>query len=122
MTIYNTIACEEGVAYIALSKPVSNGVILISGSLTTAHYWECNTTFSSKIDITQYAKDIEILEEVDPTDIVLKADLISDNSICLRLFKRDDEEEQPIRYKIRERCLRDIAKSVIDKYNNFIRQ
>lgn len=120
MTI-NTIVCEEGIAYIALY----NGQIIISGSLTSANYWECNLTFSSKIDITQYTKDIEILEEVDPADLVLKADLISNNSICLRLFKRDDvcgTEENAIRYKIKERCLQNIAKSVIDKYNNSIRQ
>ena len=111
MTINNTFVCEEGVAYVALY----NGQIIIAGSLTTAHYWDCNSTFSYKIDMQQYEKGIEILEEVNPADLVLKADLISNNSICLRLFKRDDEEENGIRYKIKENCLRDIAKSVIDK-------
>jgi len=87
------INCEHGIAYISLSS--DNLQILVCGSLVNASYWTLPPfkiltigEFTIKPN-KQDCKNNNINNYI--TECELKVDIISTNSICLRLYKKDFE-------------------------------
>ena len=108
------IICNEGIGFMSLCK---NKEILIVGSLTDASFW--NLPSSIILDLREYdlIPNDEDLEDCDITyhkhNCELKVDIVSDNSICLRLYKKDtynDSEDYTIGFKIKVKELLRIAK------------
>lgn len=94
-----------------------NKEILISGSLTNASFW--NLPPSIVLDIREYDlivnnKDLEDSKIMDyKHDCELKVDIVSNNSISVRLYKKDinnDCEDDTIGFTITEKELLKIAK------------
>ena len=87
------INCEHGIAYISLGT--DNLKILVCGSLVNASYWILPPFIV--LDIREYdlipddkdLKNNNINNYI--TECELKVDIISTNSICLRLYKKDFE-------------------------------
>ena len=87
------INCEHGIAYISLGT--DNLQILVCGSLVNASYWILPPFIV--LDIREYdlipndkdLKNNNINNYI--TECELKVDIISTNSICLRLYKKDFE-------------------------------
>ena len=113
----NYIICIDGIAFMSLCK---NKEILISESLTRSSYW--NLPSSIILNIGEYAiipnnknlKDKDIINYIH--DCELKVDIISDNSICLRLYKKDIKhecEDDIIGFKITQKKLLRIAKKYL---------
>ena len=90
------INCEHGVAYMSLSSNHQN--ILVCGSLVKASYWTLPS--SILLDIKEYnlIPNEKDLKDNDITyykhDCELKVDIISTNSICLRLYKKDYDDDE----------------------------
>ena len=107
------IICNDGIGFMSLCK---NKEILISGSLTSASFW--NLPSSIILDIREYdlIPNDKDLKDNDITyykhDCELKVDIVSGNSICLRLYKKNtnDSEDEIIGFKIMEKELLKIAK------------
>lgn len=90
------INCSEGIAYIALTNDLSQ--ILITASLNQSVYHSMTCKYKI-INITKYSSikpDIRALHYYNITNfnqqIELKADIISHNSISLRLYKKNNDE------------------------------
>ena len=89
------INCEHSIAYISLSS--DNLQILVCGSLVNASYWILPPFIV--LDIREYdlIPNDKDLKNNDITyykhDCELKVDIISTNSICLRLYKKDFEND-----------------------------
>ena len=87
------INCEHGIAYISLGT--DNLQILVCGSLVNTSYWILPPFIV--LDIREYdlIPNDKDLKNNDITyykhDCELKVDIISKNSICLRLYKKDFE-------------------------------
>ena len=87
------INCEHGIAYISLC--LDNLKILVCASLVNASYWILPPFIV--LDIREYdlipddkdLKNNNINNYI--TECELKVDIISTNSICLRLYKKDFE-------------------------------
>ena len=108
------IICNDGIAFISLCE---GGTISIVGSLTNVSYWSLPP--SIVLDIREYdlIPNDKDLEDNGITyykhDCELKVDIVSNNSICLRLYKKDtdnDCEDDIIGFKITEKELLKIAK------------
>ncbi len=111
------IICNDGIAFMSLCK---NKDILIAGSLTSASYWKMPS--SVVLDIREYnlIPNEKDLEDNGITyymhDCELKVDIVSNNSICLRLYKKDVEngcEDDIIGFKIKEKILLKIAQTYL---------
>ena len=85
----NKINCEHGVAYMSLSSNHQN--ILICGSLVNTSYWTLPS--SILLDIKEYNL-IPNEKDLKDNDCELKVDIISTNSICLRLYKKDYDDDE----------------------------
>jgi hypothetical protein len=108
------IICNDGIAFMSLCK---NKEILISGSLTNASFWSLPPSII--LDIREYDlipndKDLEDNEITNYKILCeLKVYIVSNNSICLTLYKKDtdnDCEDDTIGFKITEKELLKIAK------------
>ena len=108
------IICNDGIAFMSLCQ---NKEILISGSLTNVSFWSLPP--SIVLDIREYDlipnnKDLEDSKIMYyKHDCELKVDIVSKNSICLRLYKIDidnDCEDDTIGFTITEKELLKIAK------------
>ena len=90
------INCEHGIAYISLDT--DNLKILVCGSLVNTSYWilpPFMTLIIGEFTIKpnkQDCKNNNINNYV--TECELKVDIISTNSICLRLYKKDDDGDE----------------------------
>jgi hypothetical protein len=113
----NYIICNDGIAFMSLCK---NKEILISGSLTNASFWSLPPSII--LDIREYDlipndKDLEDNKITNYKILCeLKVDIVLNNSICLRLYKKDidnDCEDDTIGFKITEKELLKIAKIYI---------
>ena len=108
------IICNDGIAFMSLCQ---NKEILISGSLTNASF---NSLLPSIVlDIREYDlipnnKDLENSKIMYyKHDCELKVDIVSKNTICLRLYKIDIDnysEDDTIGFTITEKELLKIAK------------
>jgi len=114
------ISCDEGIAFMSLCE--NNSKILIAGSLTNSSFWELPPSFV--VDITKYRLDPNNEDlhnnsiEDYKRDCELKVDIISNNSICLRLYKKDDRngaEDDIIGFHIDEDELLKIAKKYLTR-------
>lgn len=105
---YN-IVCSEGMAFIVLK----NRRIHVSGSVLHSNYWDVPVSYSIKN--TRYESYIVVKNEVD--EIGVKIDILDKNTIGLRVFKQNDEE-QPVAFEITQRRLLDIALSYLHNLNN----
>jgi hypothetical protein len=108
------IICNDGIAFMSLCK---NKEILISGSLTNTSFWSLPPSII--LDIREYDlipndKDLEDNEITNYKILCeLKVYIVSNNSICLTLYKKDtdnDCEDDTIGFKITEKELLKIAK------------
>lgn len=110
------IIFNDGIVFMSLYQ---NKEILISGSLTNASFW--NLPPSIVLDIREYDlivnnKDLEDSKIMDYKHYCkLKVDIVSNNSIFLRLYKKDinnDCEDDIIGFTITEKELLKIAKNI----------
>ena len=111
------IICNDGIAFMSLCK---NKEILISGSLTNASFLSLPPFII--LDIREYDlipndKDLEDNKITNYKILCeLKVYIVSNNSICLTLYKKDtdnDCEDDTIGFKITEKELLKIAKIYI---------
>lgn len=111
MKMDNFIQCQEGIAYICLYP--GNFKPMIMGSLVNSNYWELPTRYQL-LKIEDYRETIKPIqdEEFNPDWCQLKVDILSENSICLRLFEVDSEES-PVPFTIQSRQLFEIAKGCL---------
>jgi len=91
------INCEHGMAYMSLCPKKQ---ILVCGSLVNTSYWTLPPHFIlniADIDIIVNTKDCEDMNIIDyKTACELKVDIISTNSICLRLYKKEVDRDETI--------------------------
>jgi len=108
------IICNDGIAFMSLRK---NKEILISGSLTNASFWSLPPSIILDIEEYDLIPNDKDLEDNEITNYKifceLKVYIVSNNSICLTLYKKDtdnDREDVTIGFKITEEELLKIAK------------
>ena len=113
------INCEHGIAYISLDT--DNLKILVCGSLVNTSYWilpPFMTLIIGEFTIKpnkQDCKNNNINNYM--TECELKVDIISTNSICLRLYKKDFEGDEGtyIGFCIKQKELLKIAQIHLSK-------
>jgi hypothetical protein len=117
------INCKDGIAHISLCR--NNTDILVCGSLVNASYWtlpsfKILTMGEFKIQPNnEDCKDNNIINYM--LECELKVDIISSNSIYLRLYKKDfedDDEGTTIGFSINTEELLKIAQCVLYNIHN----
>ena len=109
------LICTEGIAYIALCYPLSLNKIMFSGSIIDAMYFELPSN-NIVLDVNKYSQYILPLEEPIQNHRI-KVDIISHNSVCLRVYKIDkhlETEENVIGFKIKQGDLLKIARECLE--------
>jgi hypothetical protein len=109
------IICEEGICFVALCPPFSLNQIMICGSLMNAIYFEMPST-SIILDIEKYCDDIILLNNITIEECKMKVDIISSNSVCLRLYEINSRasEDYVVGFKIRQDNLFKIVKYCLE--------
>lgn len=111
------IDCVDGIAFMSLT---ANYEILISGSLLNAMYWNMPSNHilnAHDYNLIIIGKDLQ-QNNTNIQDCELKVDVVSNNSICVRLYEKDhlhDEENETVGFKITQGELFKIAKKYLQK-------
>ena len=114
------IIASEGNALIVLSNDLSS--VLVSGSLQDSNYTTMPFYVDVDFDLLSFEPDVSDLKEHKITDYieecVLRADIISNNSIILRLFCKNelDTQDDFIGFSIEESELFKISKDILKKH------
>jgi len=113
------IICEDGICFMSLFQPLLLNKIMICGSIANAVYWEM-PPINVVLDIEEYGDYIFLLDNISIEECVIKVDVISYNSICLRVFEKNSRcaEDYFIRFKITQGNLLKIARHCLDIAQN----
>lgn len=103
--------CEEGCAYISLQDNYKTGII---GSLVDVYYSEIPLK-SVQINNPKYKS--YIITKGNLNTCIIKADIISSNSLILRLYEyqEDDDETDYVPFIIGQSHLEEIARDLLTK-------
>jgi hypothetical protein len=113
------IICEEGICFIALFQPLLLNKIMMCGSIMNAVYLEM-PPINVVLDTKDYSDDIVLLENISLEECKIKVDVVSYNSICLRVFEKNSRgsEDYIVGFKIRQDNLLKIARYCLDIAHN----